>query len=112
MGLVTVVALRAAQEVGAVRVRRFLLGGRNTIITRASKVLWFQGVKFVIYSVMAFAAILFVTVEYGEQVKKVNWSMASIMGMAVFGVYMFFRWTSNPNNTFEPLDMVLDPITR
>lgn len=61
--------------------------------------------------VMSFGVAIWLSQEYGAWLTKVNWSMVTgLFGGIVFAM-MFYRWAKEPN-TFDPLDMFLDPVTR
>jgi len=57
-------------------------------------------------------AAIYLSVEFDAQVRRVNWAIVTGVCGGAFFFYMFYRGASDPKNTIEPWDMILDPVTR
>lgn len=71
-----------------------------------------QATRLVLIGLAVLALSIFVSVKFEDQVQRVNWAIVTGVCGFTFMVYLFWRWASDPESTLEPLDMILDPVTR
>lgn len=66
---------------------------------------WILGVLTLILSVI-------IVENHGEYLRRLNWSLILLVFGAFWGLYAFNKWSNRLDNTFEPMDAFLDPVTR
>lgn len=67
---------------------------------------------FLAAGLLVLAAAIYVSVAFEAQVRRVNWGIVTGVCGAAFLFYLFWRWANNSESNVEPLDMILDPVTR
>jgi len=71
----------------------------------------YEATKLVVLGLVVLAGAIYLSLEFETQVRRVNWGIVTGVCGAAFMVHLFWRWASSSDN-IEPLDMILDPVTR
>lgn len=71
-----------------------------------------QAASLTLLAVFIVAVAVYVSVEFSVQVRRVNWSIVTGVCGGAFMIHMFYQLAVDPSNTVDPLDMILDPVTR
>ena len=66
----------------------------------------------VVVGLLVLAGAIAISFEFEAQVRRVNWAIVTGVCGGAFMVYVFWRIASNPDNGFDPLDLMRDPVTQ
>ena len=65
-----------------------------------------------IVGILVLAVAIYISVAFEAQLHRVNWATVTGVCMVSLMAYLFWHWARDPDNTVEPFDMILDPVTR
>lgn len=71
-----------------------------------------EDVRVSVLAVLTLVLSVIVAENHGEYLRKLNWSLILLVYGSFWGMYVFNKWANRVDNTFEPVDAFLDPVTR